>query len=183
MNYRKRQAGLPLLGFSAASEGHLTLEDSKGPETGRQRILVLGQLRLHRTHNFHTTRKTLERNTTKYAKKRQALRNADPRSKPTGIEELEEFQLLNIFFGIALSLDIAFHHLPIGTLANCGNVISIRPKFSSPKFALNGRSSSEDLSGRQTLEDLHNPPRRHFGTSTAQDMNVNFLRIGRHSYA
>lgn len=51
----------------------------------------------------------------------------NPAASWRGIKELEEFQLLEVFFGKTLTLDMMFHHLPVGTLANGGHVISIRP--------------------------------------------------------
>jgi len=79
---------------------------------------------------------------------------------------------LEVFFWVALALDIAFHHLPVATLPNCGNVLSIGPKFSTPQFALDCRPPSKDFSGGHTLKPLHNPPRRYFGMGTAEHMNV-----------
>ncbi len=91
-------------------------------------------------------------------------------------QALEEFQLLDIFFGITLPLDIPFYHLPVGALANRRNVIPIRPKFSPPELALDAWLPSEDLSSSKTLEYLHNPPWRYFWMSTTEYMKVILIR-------
>jgi len=69
-------------------------------------------------------------------------------------------------------LYIAFHHFPIGSFPYRGNVIPIRPKFSSPQLLLKCRALSEDFPGGNTFAYLYNSPWRYLGMSTTQHMNV-----------
>ena len=96
----------------------------------------------------------------------------NPAASWRGIKELEESKLLKIFFRVTLTLDITFLQFPVSPFPHCRHIIAIWPKFSSPQVPLDGRSSSEDFSGRQTLKHLHKPPGRDFGMGTAEYMNV-----------
>src|SRR6185437_303445 len=99
-----------------------------------------------------------------------------PRSKLRGITELKHSELSEILPRLPLSLYIPFHRLPIRTFAHRRHIVPICPKFPTPQHPFDGRLSPKDLSRRNTLEHLHNPPRSHLRMGTAEHMDMILVR-------
>ena len=92
----------------------------------------------------------------------EAMPNEEPRSKLRGITKLKQSDLSEIFAGLPLPLHIPFDGLPVGSLSHRRHIVPVAPKFPTPQHPFHGRLPTKDLSRRDALEQLHNPPWRHF---------------------
>jgi len=92
---------------------------------------------------------------------------------------LKHAELSELLAGLPLSLDIPFYRLPVRTFAHRRHIVPICPTLPTPQHPLDGWLPSKDSSGRDALENLHDPPRHHFRMSAAEEMNVIFVRPNR----
>lgn len=107
------------------------------------------------------------------------MSNEAPRGKLRGITELKHSELPEIFARVPLSLHRPLHSLPICTLPHRRHIVSIRPEFSTPQHPFDRWFPAKDFSGRAALENLYDPPRRHFRMGTPEQMNVIRVRPDR----
>ncbi len=81
--------------------------------------------------------------------------------------------------GVPVPLHIPLDCLPVRSLSYRGHIVPIGPKSPAPQHPFDSWLPSKDFSGRDALENLHDPPQRHFRMSTAEQMNVILVRPNR----
>ena len=108
-----------------------------------------------------------------------AIRNEAPRSKLRGTTELKPMELPELFTGLPLPLHIPFDCLPVCSLPTRRHIVPVGPTFSAPQHSFDGRLPAKEFPGRDALEHLHNPSRRHFRMGTAEQMNMMLVRSNR----
>src|SRR3989338_3780645 len=77
--------------------------------------------------------------------------NEPPRSK-TARDQRVENEELKLIIGVALVLNVLTNHVPAAPFANRGDEETVGPEFPAPKFFLNVRVTTKDLSGGDTLD-------------------------------
>src|SRR5512136_173230 len=85
---------------------------------------------------------------------------------------IEKLQLSQFTCGFTLFPDVLLNRIPVGSLANCCNIIAIGPKLTAPKFFFYRWLASKYFSGCYALEYLHNPTGRYLRMRPAQEVNM-----------
>ena len=73
---------------------------------------------------------------------------------------------------MALVFNISLYRVPVGPFANGGDIISVSPKLTTPKFTFYTWLSAKYLTSRNALENTNNFARCHFGMSRAQQVDM-----------